>query len=60
MSCQYVVSVESGFTVSLNFSDEFHIESVDTEEGPKCLFHWLEVIHAALRAFNTVNKGKCL
>uniref|UniRef100_M4AAC6 Vitamin K-dependent protein C n=1 Tax=Xiphophorus maculatus TaxID=8083 RepID=M4AAC6_XIPMA len=44
LSCQYIISVESGFTVSLNFSDKFHIESVDTEEGPNCLYHWLEVI----------------
>ncbi|XP_013879967.1 complement component 1, r subcomponent [Austrofundulus limnaeus] len=44
MSCQYIISVESGYTISLNFSDNFHIESVVTEEGPKCLFHWLEVI----------------
>ncbi|PWA23970.1 hypothetical protein CCH79_00010927 [Gambusia affinis] len=44
LSCQYIISVESGFTVSLNFSDKFHVESVDTEEGPNCLHHWLEVI----------------
>ncbi|KAM4580610.1 complement C1r subcomponent-like isoform 1-T1 [Odontesthes bonariensis] len=43
LSCQYIISVESGFTVSLNFSDNFHIESMDTEEGPNCLYHWLEV-----------------
>uniref|UniRef100_A0A3Q2UEC0 complement subcomponent C1r n=2 Tax=Fundulus heteroclitus TaxID=8078 RepID=A0A3Q2UEC0_FUNHE len=43
LSCQYIISVESGFSVSLNFSDKFHIESVDTEEGQKCLHHWLEV-----------------
>ncbi|XP_061573069.1 complement C1r subcomponent-like [Cololabis saira] len=43
MSCQYIISVESGFTVSLNFSDNFHIESVDTEEGPICLYHWLQM-----------------
>uniref|UniRef100_A0A665TZD8 Vitamin K-dependent protein C n=1 Tax=Echeneis naucrates TaxID=173247 RepID=A0A665TZD8_ECHNA len=43
VSCQYIISVESGFSVSLNFSDKFHIESVDTDEGPSCLHHWLEV-----------------
>ncbi|XP_015226220.1 PREDICTED: complement C1r subcomponent-like [Cyprinodon variegatus] len=43
LSCQYIISVEPGFSVSLNFSDKFHIESVDTEEGPNCLHHWLEV-----------------
>ncbi|KAM4568057.1 complement C1r-A subcomponent-like isoform 2-T2 [Fundulus diaphanus] len=43
LSCQYIISVELGFSVSLNFSDKFHIESVDTEEGQKCLHHWLEV-----------------
>lgn len=41
--CQYVISVESGFTVTLNFSDNFHVESVPTERGPGCLHHWLEV-----------------
>uniref|UniRef100_A0A3B3XGI5 Complement component 1, r subcomponent n=1 Tax=Poecilia mexicana TaxID=48701 RepID=A0A3B3XGI5_9TELE len=44
LSCQYIISVESGFTLSLNFSDKFHIESVDTEEGLNCPHHWLEVI----------------
>nr|XP_019948213.1 PREDICTED: uncharacterized protein LOC109633063 [Paralichthys olivaceus] len=43
VSCQYFISVEPGFTVSLNFSDNFHIESVDTQQGPSCLHHWLQV-----------------
>uniref|UniRef100_A0A671WKS8 Vitamin K-dependent protein C n=1 Tax=Sparus aurata TaxID=8175 RepID=A0A671WKS8_SPAAU len=43
VSCQYIIAVESGFTVSLNFTDNFHIESVDTEQGPNCLYHWLQV-----------------
>ncbi|CAJ1062511.1 complement C1r-A subcomponent-like [Xyrichtys novacula] len=43
VSCQYVISVESGFMVSLNFSDNFHIESVDSEQGPDCLHHWLQI-----------------
>uniref|UniRef100_A0A3Q0S5W9 complement subcomponent C1r n=1 Tax=Amphilophus citrinellus TaxID=61819 RepID=A0A3Q0S5W9_AMPCI len=43
MSCQYIISVEQGFTISLNFTDNFHIESMDTPEGPKCLHHWLQV-----------------
>lgn len=43
VSCQYIISVESGFTVSLNFSDNFHIESVDTQQGPSCPHHWLQV-----------------
>ncbi|XP_070767920.1 ovochymase-like, partial [Enoplosus armatus] len=43
VSCQYIISVESGFTVSLNFTDNFHIESVDTQLGPNCLHHWLQV-----------------
>ncbi|KAF7226962.1 putative LOC107379532-like protein [Nothobranchius furzeri] len=43
LSCQYVISVEAGFTVYLNFSDKFHIESVNTEEGPNCYYHWLEL-----------------
>ncbi|XP_034466935.1 complement component 1, r subcomponent isoform X1 [Hippoglossus hippoglossus] len=43
VSCQYIISVELGFTVSLNFSDNFHIESVDTQQGLSCLHHWLQV-----------------
>nr|XP_020466500.1 complement C1r-A subcomponent-like [Monopterus albus] len=43
LSCQYVISVDSGFTVTLNFSDNFHVESVDTQQGPNCLYHWLQV-----------------
>uniref|UniRef100_A0A8C9YQD9 Vitamin K-dependent protein C n=1 Tax=Sander lucioperca TaxID=283035 RepID=A0A8C9YQD9_SANLU len=43
VSCQYIISVESGFTVVLNFTDNFHIESMDTEQGPNCLHHWLQV-----------------
>ncbi|XP_039973439.1 complement C1r-A subcomponent-like isoform X2 [Xiphias gladius] len=43
VSCQYVISVESGFIVSLNFTDNFHIESLDTEQGPNCLHHWLQI-----------------
>ncbi|KAM7383290.1 hypothetical protein PAMP_002957 [Pampus punctatissimus] len=43
VSCQYIISVESGFIVSLNFTDKFQIDSVDTQQGPSCLHHWLEV-----------------
>uniref|UniRef100_G3P746 complement subcomponent C1r n=4 Tax=Gasterosteus aculeatus aculeatus TaxID=481459 RepID=G3P746_GASAC len=43
VSCQYIISVEPGFTVALNFTDIFHIESVQTEQGPNCLHHWLQV-----------------
>ncbi|KAL0985107.1 hypothetical protein UPYG_G00152980 [Umbra pygmaea] len=43
LACQYVISVEPGFVVTLNFSDSFHIESIDTENGPSCLYHWLLV-----------------
>ncbi|XP_050932001.1 complement C1r subcomponent isoform X2 [Lates calcarifer] len=43
VSCQYVIAVESGFTVSLSFSDNFQIESVDTEQGLNCLHHWLQL-----------------
>lgn len=48
VSCQYIIAVESGFTVSLNFTDNFHIESVDTEQGPNCLYHWLQVMISSL------------
>uniref|UniRef100_H3C4L9 complement subcomponent C1r n=2 Tax=Tetraodon nigroviridis TaxID=99883 RepID=H3C4L9_TETNG len=43
LTCRYVISVPDGFTVSLNFSDSFHIESIDTKQGPECLHHWLQV-----------------
>ncbi|XP_028984800.1 complement C1r subcomponent-like [Betta splendens] len=43
VTCEYVISVESGFTVTLNFSDTFHIESLDTEHGRSCPHHWLQV-----------------
>ncbi|XP_056143060.1 complement component 1, r subcomponent [Lampris incognitus] len=43
MSCQYTISVEAGFTVTLNFTDDFHIESIDVPQGPDCLHHWLMV-----------------
>ncbi|KAM4600919.1 complement component 1, r subcomponent [Polymixia lowei] len=43
LSCQHVISVEPGFTVTLNFSSNFHIESVDTQQGLICLYHWLQV-----------------
>ncbi|XP_028280212.1 complement component 1, r subcomponent [Parambassis ranga] len=43
LSCQYIISVESGFTVTLNFTDNFHIESMDTPDGPSCPYHWLQI-----------------
>ncbi|XP_027145521.1 LOW QUALITY PROTEIN: complement C1r-A subcomponent-like [Larimichthys crocea] len=43
LSCKYIISVEPKFTVTLNFTDKFHIRSVDTEQGPRCLHHWLQV-----------------
>eukprot|EP00066_Takifugu_rubripes_P003633 XP_003966359.2 PREDICTED: complement C1r-A subcomponent-like [Takifugu rubripes] len=43
LTCQYIISVPAGFTVSLNFSDNFQIESTITDQGPDCLYHWLQV-----------------
>nr|XP_046255140.1 complement C1r subcomponent-like [Scatophagus argus] len=43
LSCKYIISVEPRFAVTLNFSDNFHIQSVDTPQGPRCLHHWLQV-----------------
>ncbi|TNN02757.1 hypothetical protein fugu_010244 [Takifugu bimaculatus] len=43
LTCQYIISVPAGFTVSLNFSDNFQIESTITDQGPECLYHWLQV-----------------
>uniref|UniRef100_A0A8C7CN89 complement subcomponent C1r n=1 Tax=Oncorhynchus kisutch TaxID=8019 RepID=A0A8C7CN89_ONCKI len=43
LACQYVISVEPGFIVYLNFTDSFHIEHIGTQNGPSCLYHWLQV-----------------
>ncbi|XP_070823041.1 complement C1r-A subcomponent-like [Chaetodon trifascialis] len=43
LSCKYIISVEPRLTVTLNFTDSFHIESVDAQQGPRCLHHWLQV-----------------
>ena len=49
LDCRYLISVEPGFTVTLNFTSTFHIESDEGEEGSSCLYHWLEVNgHAVL------------
>ncbi|XP_053349501.1 complement component 1, r subcomponent [Clarias gariepinus] len=42
VSCLYTVSVQPGYQITLNFSDNFHIEQIDVQ-GPSCLFHWLQV-----------------
>lgn len=44
VTCLYSISVQPGFQISLNFSDNFHIEQIDAQ-GPSCLFHWLQVPH---------------
>ncbi|KAK7886900.1 hypothetical protein WMY93_026521 [Mugilogobius chulae] len=43
VSCQYIISVEPGLKITLNFSDHFHIESLETEEGLSCPYHWLQI-----------------
>ncbi|KAG8009967.1 Complement C1r-A subcomponent [Nibea albiflora] len=43
VTCQYIISVEYGFTLSLNFTDNFHIESLETDEGLNCPYHWLKI-----------------
>lgn len=48
LTCQYTISVPVGFTVTLNFSDNFHVEYIDTEQGPACLYHWLQVMGTSL------------
>ncbi|XP_017319765.2 complement C1r subcomponent isoform X1 [Ictalurus punctatus] len=42
VNCLYKVSVQPGFHITLNFSENFHIEQIDVQ-GPSCLFHWLQV-----------------
>ncbi|KAI9999734.1 hypothetical protein NQD34_011577 [Periophthalmus magnuspinnatus] len=43
VSCQYVISVEPGFTIRLKFADYFHIESMETEGVLSCPYHWLQM-----------------
>ncbi|TRY65658.1 hypothetical protein DNTS_009884 [Danionella cerebrum] len=38
LQCVYNISVEPGFTITLNFNQNFHIE-----QPQSCLFHWLQV-----------------
>uniref|UniRef100_UPI003F67F393 complement component 1, r subcomponent precursor n=1 Tax=Danio rerio TaxID=7955 RepID=UPI003F67F393 len=42
LDCVYNISVQPGFMITLNFSQNFHIERVDIQ-GSTCLFHWLQV-----------------
>ncbi|XP_051262025.1 complement C1r subcomponent-like [Dicentrarchus labrax] len=43
LSCKYIISVDPRFIITLNFTDNFHIDSVDTQQGPSCQHHWLQV-----------------
>ncbi|KAJ8005185.1 hypothetical protein DPEC_G00144010 [Dallia pectoralis] len=43
LTCQYVISMDPGFTITLNFTGTFHIESVDIQNEPSCLYHWLQM-----------------
>uniref|UniRef100_A0A8D0D1R3 Vitamin K-dependent protein C n=1 Tax=Sander lucioperca TaxID=283035 RepID=A0A8D0D1R3_SANLU len=43
LSCLYIITVAPSLTVTLNFTDNFHIDSIDTEQGPSCVRHWLQV-----------------
>uniref|UniRef100_A0A8C9YCL0 Vitamin K-dependent protein C n=1 Tax=Sander lucioperca TaxID=283035 RepID=A0A8C9YCL0_SANLU len=43
LSCSYIITVEPTLTVILNFTDNFHIDSMDTDQGPSCVRHWLQV-----------------
>ncbi|KAL7393047.1 hypothetical protein ABVT39_005784 [Epinephelus coioides] len=42
-NAHYIITVEPRFNITLNFSDNFHIDNMDTEQGPRCLHHWLQV-----------------
>ncbi|XP_056619303.1 complement C1r-A subcomponent-like [Triplophysa dalaica] len=42
LECLYIISLQPGFTIALNFSQTFQIEKVNNQ-GPTCLFHWLQV-----------------
>ncbi|XP_057690112.1 complement C1r subcomponent isoform X2 [Corythoichthys intestinalis] len=43
VSCQYVISVKPGFAISLNFNDNFHIESTSIAQDVVCHHDWLQV-----------------
>ncbi|XP_051922229.1 mannan-binding lectin serine protease 2-like [Hippocampus zosterae] len=43
VSCRYNISVKSGYSISLNFSDKFHIESAVPQHDAICPYHWLRV-----------------
>ncbi|TSK77026.1 Chromodomain-helicase-DNA-binding protein 5 [Bagarius yarrelli] len=42
VKCLYSVSVQPGFMITLNFSENFHIEQIEAQ-GRSCLFHWLQL-----------------
>ncbi|KAK2855289.1 hypothetical protein Q7C36_007158 [Tachysurus vachellii] len=42
VTCLYSISVQPGFQITLNFSDNFQIEQIDAQ-GQSCLFHWLQL-----------------
>ncbi|KAK2902891.1 hypothetical protein QQF64_010244 [Cirrhinus molitorella] len=42
LDCTYTISVQPGYMITLNFSQNFHIEQV-YNQGDTCLFHWLQV-----------------
>ncbi|KTG46724.1 hypothetical protein cypCar_00025008 [Cyprinus carpio] len=42
LDCIYTISVQPGFMITLNFSQNFHVEQVYSQ-GESCLFHWLQV-----------------
>ncbi|XP_028837038.1 complement component 1, r subcomponent [Denticeps clupeoides] len=44
LDCQYEISLEPGYTITLNFTGKFHIERINTDTGnQRCLFHWLQI-----------------
>ena len=55
LSCKYIISVKPRFTVTLNFADNFHIQTVNTLQGPRCQHHWLQVL---AKVFLTLNYNK--
>ncbi|KAL2084916.1 hypothetical protein ACEWY4_020434 [Coilia grayii] len=43
LQCVYNITVEQGFLITLNFSQDFHIEHIHNHQ-PSCLYHWLQYI----------------
>lgn len=60
LSCKYVISVKPRLTVTLNFAENFHLQSVNTLQGPRCQHHWLQVLAKVFLSLNYNKKSTTL